>query len=151
MTYGFVYMLMNEHMPNIVKIGCTERSPRLRADELSKGTGVPGPFSVVCYIEVSDHQRTERQIHGWLAEHRVSENREFFYSKGREEFLVGLFYWHEEVLSFSEPNVEGVFIGTHAQMVRNPLRKESPAASPGTEASQGADLKLVSSDAETAA
>lgn len=78
MAYGFVYILINQAMPGIVKIGCTERSPTARARELSNASGVPVEFEVYGYIEVEDHQSVEREIHEVLASCRVSENREFF-------------------------------------------------------------------------
>lgn len=133
MTYGFVYMLRNDYMPDVVKIGCTERSPHRRAAELSKATGVPTPFQVVCYIEVRDHERCEREIHDWLSAHRVPSNREFFSSLRREEFLVGIFRWHPEQLAFTEVNVEGCFIGVPAHMVSDPFVGEPPPGGAETE------------------
>jgi hypothetical protein len=47
MTEGFIYVLKNPHMPRLVKIGYTDRSPWVRARELGNHTGVPGDFSVV--------------------------------------------------------------------------------------------------------
>jgi hypothetical protein len=78
MAYGFVYILTNPVMPGIVKIGCTERSPTMRALELSNASGVPAPFQVFGYIEVADHQAVEREMHSQWDKERVSSNREFF-------------------------------------------------------------------------
>lgn len=77
-SYGFVYVLTNAAMPGIVKIGFTERSPRARADELSGSTSVPCAFQVYSYVETEDPQASERAVHLALAEHRVSQSREFF-------------------------------------------------------------------------
>lgn len=38
---GWVYILSNEYMPGIYKIGMTTNSPEARAKELSSATGVP--------------------------------------------------------------------------------------------------------------
>lgn len=79
MAYGFVYVLANEAMPNIYKIGCTERSPSKRAEELSNSTSVPTPFFVVCYGEFREFQGVEYQMHQYFADKRVNAGREFFY------------------------------------------------------------------------
>lgn len=100
-SYGFVYLLTNDYMPNVYKVGCTERSPHTRAEELSKATGVPAPFQVLCYIEVEDFQRIERELHKWLEEWRISPDREFFH--GGLEYAVRLLYWLPRRLTFSVP------------------------------------------------
>ena len=77
---GYVYVLMNPSMDNLVKIGKTERTPEERAKELSSTTGVPTPFVVVynCYFESCSE--AEVFIHTYLENKgfRVSSNREFF-------------------------------------------------------------------------
>lgn len=98
---GFIYLLTNEYMPDVYKVGCTERSPHERAAELSKSSGVPHPFKVLCYIEVHDFQRVEKELHGWLSHHRISEQREFFHEG--IEYAVRLLWWHPNRLSFCEP------------------------------------------------
>jgi len=95
---GFVYILVNEYMPDVYKVGCTERSPHERAAELSKGTGVPDPFQVLCYMEVRDFQSVERALHAWLAQFRISDNREFFHHGLHH--AVGWMFHHRERLSF---------------------------------------------------
>lgn len=77
---GYVYVLMNPSMENMVKIGKTEREPNERAKELSSTTGVPTPFVVVydCYFESCSEAETF--VHTYLENKgfRVSSNREFF-------------------------------------------------------------------------
>jgi hypothetical protein len=77
-NYGFVYLLGNPAMPCYYKIGCTERSPHRRAEELSNATCVPQPFQVLLYIEVDDFQKVESRLHIELADFRVNSGREFF-------------------------------------------------------------------------
>lgn len=77
-NFGFVYVLSNECMPGIYKIGMTDRSPRQRAAELSSATAVPCDFEVVCTGEVFDALSVERSLHQQHAEYRVSDGREFF-------------------------------------------------------------------------
>ena len=96
---GFVYMLTNPYM-RAVKIGCTERSPHTRAEELSKSTGVPAPFVVSAYIEVPDFQAVEKHFHKWLEKWRVSEFREFFDDEC-EGYVLRLLYWHPKKFAFA--------------------------------------------------
>jgi T5orf172 domain len=98
---GFVYILVNDYMPDVYKIGCTERSPHARADELSKHTGVPAPFVVLCYIEVENFQAVEKDMHKWMAKQRISPAREFFHSG--LDWAVRLMFWHRQRISFCRP------------------------------------------------
>jgi len=84
---------------SVVKIGCTERSPHTRAEELSRSTGVPSPFSVVAYLEVPEFQAVERDFHRWLEAHRVSEFREFF-DVECAAYAMRLMAFHPERLAF---------------------------------------------------
>ena len=77
-SFGFVYILANEAMPGIYKVGATDYSPHRRAVELSRGTGVPAPYAVVFYGEVDGAFAWEKQAHKLLADRRVTESREFF-------------------------------------------------------------------------
>ena len=75
---GFVYLLSHPDMPEVYKIGCTERSPHQRARELSGSTSVPQEFNVLCYVEVENHRDVERAFHQWFSRERISPGREFF-------------------------------------------------------------------------
>lgn len=77
-TYGFVYILHSPAMPGVYKIGCTTRSPSQRAEELSKGTGVPHAYEVVYYAEFYSPAEQEKRVHLSLRNKRVSADREFF-------------------------------------------------------------------------
>ncbi len=117
MTYGFVYILINDCMPDVYKIGCTERSPHQRADELSKPTGVPTPFRVLCYAEFGNDdfgnfQAVERALHAWMNDRRVNESREFF--KGEIASAVAFLHFHPRSLSFSMPGWRIDTTGWHA-------------------------------------
>ena len=76
--FGFVYVLKNDAMPGAVKIGQTERHPFVRAHELSQHTGVPSPFRVVCFWEVTDRIAAEQRIKAALADHQLNAAREFY-------------------------------------------------------------------------
>lgn len=77
MSSGFVYVLTNEAMPGVVKIGQSSRHPKQRADELFT-TGVPVPFTVYFAIYAPDYLWCEREIHDILQNDRMVPNREFF-------------------------------------------------------------------------
>jgi hypothetical protein len=74
---GFVYILTNPSMPNLVKIGHSFKHPRLRKEELAS-TGVPAPLEVFYFIFVRDARVAEKIIHEQLAAFRYERNREFF-------------------------------------------------------------------------
>ena len=77
MAGGFVYILENESMPGILKIGMTTRNPLHRAEELYT-TGVPSPFTVAFAMYSSDARQSELLVHEDLDEVRCSADREFF-------------------------------------------------------------------------
>lgn len=78
MAYGFVYILSNEIMPDIYKIGYTDKSPMQRCYELSSKTAVPMPYQVVCYGEVDNAYMLEQRLHQNYNEFRINDSREFF-------------------------------------------------------------------------
>lgn len=77
MAKGYVYLLTNEAMPGIVKIGCTERTVEERIEKLSKPTGVPMPFDCFFAVRVENAESVEKKIHDGLKDFRLP-NREFF-------------------------------------------------------------------------
>lgn len=108
-TAGFVYLLSNPSMPNIVKIGSTERTIKERISELSSVTSLPTPFVVEYYLIVEDPMMFEKSLHEEFKEYRVNEKREFFqisveeaikkFHKLRSDSLaLELREWNEEVL-----------------------------------------------------
>ena len=118
-TYGYVYILVNEYMPGVYKLGCTERSPHERAKELSNLTAVPAPFKVLCYGEYPDFMAVERRAHAWLEALRISGNREFF--QGYIWDAVRYLFWFPSRLSFVEPGGpfdENLFL--HSAMADSP-------------------------------
>jgi hypothetical protein len=75
---GYVYLLVNLSMPDLVKIGQTTRDPRTRAQELGSVPGVPTPFTLVFDVQVGDPPAAEQYVHSRFAGMRVSRGREFF-------------------------------------------------------------------------
>jgi hypothetical protein len=77
---GYVDVLVNPSMGNLVKIGKTTRNPRTRITELSFATGVPTPFTLAFDAYVEDCSQAETYVHARLEKdgYRVAANREFF-------------------------------------------------------------------------
>ena len=73
-----VYVLSNEGMPNLIKIGKTQRKDlQARMSELYS-TGVPFPFECLWAGEVKDCAKIESIIHNAFRDKRVNPRREFF-------------------------------------------------------------------------
>jgi hypothetical protein len=90
MTPGFLYIMINDAMPNLVKVGMTTRSPWERAAELSQPTGVPSPFQVKRAFPVIDVEIAETRSHAILErqKRRHSADREFFECNSLNHILV---------------------------------------------------------------
>src|SRR5205807_8586840 len=73
-----VYVLTNEAMPGLIKIGLTTDSVEARLTQLSSHTGVPLPLECYFAAEVDDSARIERILHQLFAEFRINPRREFF-------------------------------------------------------------------------
>lgn len=78
MNPGYVYILINQSFPHLLKIGRTLRDSRARARELST-TGVPTPYQVAFEIFSENHEQLEAAMHSELAAFRVTDRREFFH------------------------------------------------------------------------
>jgi hypothetical protein len=72
-----VYVLTNEAMPGLVKIGRTNDDLAGRIRGLY-GSGVPLPFELFYACEVKDACFVEAQLQDAFGDHRVSRRREFF-------------------------------------------------------------------------
>lgn len=73
-----VYVLTNEAMPNLVKIGKTTRSDvQTRMNELYS-SGVPFQFECAYAVEVNDCSVVEKALHVAFDPNRVNPKREFF-------------------------------------------------------------------------
>ena len=75
---GWVYVLTNDVMPGLVKIGYTMKDPAIRAEDLSSETGVPIPYVVNYKALVVDPYQVEQQAHKALDRKRLNDKREFF-------------------------------------------------------------------------
>jgi hypothetical protein len=85
---GYVYVLVNSAMPELLKIGCTDRTVRERIAELSAATGVPSRFVCAFYQPVADPLGAEACIHKELAAYRCARNKEFFQLESTQAILA---------------------------------------------------------------
>ena len=74
----FVYVLVNKSVPNMVKIGMTTNTPTQRAHEISRATGVAVPWVPVFEFRCYRSDLLEKEVHAYLKNHRVNNNREMF-------------------------------------------------------------------------
>lgn len=72
-----VYVLVNEAMPGLIKIGRTNGDLAARIRGLYQ-TGVPLPFELFFACEVANSTFVEDKLHEAFDDHRISKNREFF-------------------------------------------------------------------------
>lgn len=77
MNSGYVYILINQSLPSIIKIGKTKRDSKLRAKELSN-TSIPTPFTVAFEVFSDNMDELEKRAHKYLDEFKISKGREFF-------------------------------------------------------------------------
>jgi len=76
MAEGYVYILTNRYVPDLVKIGYTDRVPDTRASELSNTTGVPGKWTVYTSWLLEDAYSYEQRIFSEFK--KIRETGEFF-------------------------------------------------------------------------
>ena len=75
---GYIYVLTNEAMPGLVKIGVTRASdPQSRVSSLYN-TSVPLPFDLHYAGLVTNARRVETALHNAFDHRRINHNREFF-------------------------------------------------------------------------
>ena len=67
----YLYILKNEFMPEVVKVGWSARNPSRRADELGSATGVPGKFELVQAFAVRDGLEAEGMVYNALSNFRI--------------------------------------------------------------------------------
>lgn len=79
-NYGIVYVLSNDAMPGLVKIGKTSRLDLDKRMRELFSTGVPLPFKCdhACKVKLAHMDELEKALHCAFAPNRVNENREFF-------------------------------------------------------------------------
>ena len=75
---GKVYILTNDSMPGIIKIGITEMETIEERMKSLDNTSVPKPFRFHYAIETDKHKEIEKLMHNAFSKFRIRNNREFF-------------------------------------------------------------------------
>jgi hypothetical protein len=75
---SWIYILTNKTMPNLVKIGFTNKTPDKRAKQISRSTGVPLEFNVAYAFKCFNAHAFEGELHKYLKGYRINNDREFF-------------------------------------------------------------------------
>lgn len=86
----WVYILVNEKIPGICKIGMTTTSVDQRVNEINSATGVITPWHSVYSFRCLDALQLERRVHCHLEArgYRVNPNREGFQIDSNAAILV---------------------------------------------------------------
>ena len=110
---GYIYVLINHSMSNLLKVGKTSRDTEGRAKELSSVTGVPSPFLVAFDAYFNDCDEAENYIHHKLEQrgYRLSENREFFQAPLKE--VIALIVETEQLFKSQSDQSENSSEATH--------------------------------------
>ncbi len=82
MTEGYLYCFSNISMPNIYKIGMTERTPSIRLNEANSSDTwrPPTPYKIEIAKKVINSKQKETTLHKLLSQYteRINPKREFF-------------------------------------------------------------------------
>lgn len=90
MKSGWIYVLTNPSMPNLVKVGLTTTSPDQRLREISSATGVASKFQLDHVFKVNDVNSAESKAHRILEKifGRPNKSREFFSASSQDAYEV---------------------------------------------------------------
>lgn len=100
-----VYILRNEAMPGLIKIGRTSGDLAVRMKQLYT-TGVPVPFQCIYAIKVEHLADVEKSMHFAFGGQRLNENREFFTVEPERVIAVLKLLNAQEVTSFVESTIQ---------------------------------------------
>jgi hypothetical protein len=89
-------------MSGVYKVGCSTNDPVERARQLSAGSGIPYPYTVVYSRRVAFPFAVEANLHSQLDSYRINDSREFF--KAPLHQIITLIERHDEVPEVGEMN-----------------------------------------------
>ena len=117
MSVGYVYCFSNPSMPDLLKVGFTERTPDERISDLYT-TGVPTPFIIEFAKKVINPRHKEKFLHKLLDKYteRWCARREFFRStpaiiRNFFELMDGE-WWNEQDADSSNTDADTLNIDT---------------------------------------
>lgn len=131
-----VYILENPFMPDIIKIGFTEKSLEKRLSSLYNSS-VPVPFECYFAAEVDDARDIESLLHQAFGDLRVNNSREFFrVSPENVRILLERFGKEIEVGSLDIPNEDKNALNkavSEARSIREAFNFKMVSIEPGSE------------------
>ena len=138
-----VYILTNEAMPGLVKIGCTNGELALRIKQLYS-TGVPLPFELFYACEVTNSGVVESKLHDAFGDHRISKGREFFrIAPERVKAALSLAEIREVRLGDEIFETTEIKAEVEAAKRRGRFRLAMIGVAPGTELQLAKDPKII--------
>lgn len=96
MTEGWVYVISNPAMPELVKVGFTTKHPKERARELN-GTGVPDSYVAEYAVRVQSPKELESAVHDHLRQLGLDAGKEWFKCRVEQAVAAILEIGREEI------------------------------------------------------
>ncbi|MGQ0685651.1 GIY-YIG nuclease family protein [Bradyrhizobium sp.] len=138
-----VYILTNEAMPGLIKIGCTNTELASRIKQLYT-TGVPLPFELFYACEVTNCDVVESKLHDAFGDHRISKGREFFrIAPERAKAALSLAEIREVKLGDEIFETTEIKAEVEAAKRRSRFRLSMLGIAPGTELQLAKDFKII--------
>jgi hypothetical protein len=138
-----VYVLTNEAMPGLIKIGYTNIDLVTRIKQLYS-TGVPLPFELFYACEVGNGLSVESKLHDAFGDHRISKGREFFrLAPERAKAALSLAQIKEVKLGDEIFETNEIKAEVEAAKRRSKFRLSMLGILPGTELQLAKDPKII--------
>lgn len=123
---GIVYILSNEAMPDLIKIGLTTRNElQSRINELYT-TSVPVPFTCEYASRVDDCAKVEQALHQAFSTDRINLNREFFRMSVERVIPILKLVEKEEITTTVRKDIDKDISETDRQASNNLKKQRRP-------------------------
>jgi hypothetical protein len=123
---GIVYVLSNEAMPGLIKIGLTTRNElQSRINELYT-TSVPVPFTCEYASRVDDCAKVEQALHQAFSTDRINPNREFFRMSVERVIPILKLVEKEEITATVRKDIDKDISETDRQASNNLKKQRRP-------------------------
>lgn len=119
-----IYILRNEAMPGLIKIGRTSGDLEVRMKQLYT-TGVPVPFQCIYAAMLPDVTKIEKTLHFAFGNHRLNENREFFTVEPERVIAILKLFTAQEVTGLVESTIQAGLTATD-KAAEAALKKKRP-------------------------
>ena len=139
-----IYLLTNEAMPGLVKIGRTSDTVEARISNLSAVSGVPLSFECYFAATVNDSAKLEKILHQLFSEARVNPKREFFNVDPEKVVLaIGIGDFTEVTLGYSPLDQEEKQALDKAKARRPRIKLDALGINPGATLSFSRDENIT--------